>query len=311
MTTSKAEHIDNKDVHLIYDSAFKKLTKDMKTKLDSNTYFGLNEDTAHLAYIFFNKFKIQFYTALQLTFEGTTNPNGDYEYLDIASIHLIIRSCLETYLLFNYIYMQPNCMDVEIQLNEDNNYLDLIEFKYLLYRYDSNNQMLQAFSKESGIIKEKYNQSKKAKREYKCQIKSSSIFTQLSTDKKEELLKLNGWKPSWNKIALNVKPKIWNPHKKYNLLSQFAHTSYSAISNLNYYYQNIDDYDKNAVNLELFQIGSLFFHDIHRIFHVESEVFSEDEINLLSDFLGMATQSPAEILGKKNYISIMNRPPKY
>lgn len=288
---SLTEHIPNREVKYYYDRFIQKISKEIKKKYNNAQYIYLGKDGMYISLIIFEKFKIQFYSAISLAYKCTQNPLNEYEYIDIASIETIIRSCYETFLTFQYIYMQPEVIgenEVGMLKCDENEYQKRLEFKILLYKYEGYNQSYYGFS----TISEKKEQSKKMRDEYKKQIVESEIFKNLTSQEKEKLLQ--NWRPSWNKIASKTALSEWNSKNMYNIVSQYSHNSYTTLMTLNHYYTNLDKYDRDAMFVQLFEFTAILMNDYIRLFHIDHTIFEKDEINLLNEFYTLAQKNPTD-----------------
>ena len=76
---------------------------------------------------------------------------------------------------------------------------------------------------------------------------------------------------------------------QYNILCQYSHNSFSSLSTINYYYSNLDKYDLDAINCHLYEVTTLFVESMLQLFNLTLNIFSTDEINLMSEFKSMAT----------------------
>lgn len=285
MENNSTEHISNEDLQFVFDNILKKMTKCLANKLTESNSNILTEESKHLAVIMFNKFKIQFYSVMNLTYNMTTDMEKKYEYLDIASIHTIIRGCYETYLTYYYIYMMPNSFKIDykkLNYSDLEFYKDSINLKILLYRYEGANQS----SKLKQTIKGSKDNSININ-EIRKDLQNNKIFRSLSNKIKNEYFK--NWIPSWNYIAKNTLLSDWNSRGQYNLLSQYGHNSYNALCQLNHYYQKLYLYDRDAMNTQLYEFTSLFIENLLWLFEIDIHILTTDEINILGEFKYMAT----------------------
>lgn len=167
-----SENIENKEIQYFYDYVLQKITKEIQN------HPPLSEDL-YLANMLFQKFKIQFYSVMQLTYKMTHNPNNQYEYLDIASIKSIIRSAFETFLIFEYIFMQSKNMEIR-------------KLRMLLYKLHGYKDAKKIFNYNTNEYKEYH----KKYRETKDEIQRMEVYCDFSSEIQNKLI-FENWKPSW------------------------------------------------------------------------------------------------------------------
>ncbi|NFO86653.1 hypothetical protein FDC58_03745 [Clostridium botulinum] len=287
------EYISNHEVQYCYDRVLQKISKEIQKKYNSGEYMYLGQEGMYISLIIFDKFKIQFYSAISLAYKCTQNPLNQYEYIDIASIETIIRSCYETFLTFQYIYMQPEVIGenkVVILKSDKNEYLKRLQLKILLYKYEGYNQSYYGLS----AVPEKREESKKMSDECRAQIIKSEIFNNFNPQEKEQILK--NWRPSWNKIASKTELSEWNSNNMYNIISQYSHNSYTTLMTLNYYYTHLDEYNRDAMFVQLFEFTAILINDYIKLLHIDHTIFEEDEVNLLNKFYALAQKNPTELI---------------
>lgn len=288
---SLTEHIANHEVKYYYDRVLQKISKEIRKKYNNGEYIYLGQEGMHISLIIFEKFKIQFYSAVSLAYKCTQNPLNQYEYIDIASINAIIRSCYETFLTFQYIYMQPEVIgenEVDMLKFDKSEYLKRLKFKILLYKYEGYNQSYYGFS----TIPEKKEKIKELRDKYKNEIIKSEIFNSLNSQEKEKVLQ--NWRPSWNKIASRIELSEWNSKNMYNIISQYSHNSYTTLISLDYHYKHLDEYDRDSMFVQLFEFTAILINDYIRLFHIDDTIFEKDEINLLNEFFTLARKNPTD-----------------
>ena len=266
--------IENSEIQYLYDSIFQKITNKM------NKYAFDKNPSLYWANVMFQKFKIQFYSVMQLTYKRTRNPKNQYQYLDIASINSIIRSCFETFLIFEYIYTQSTSSDEK-------------ELKLLLYKYYGYKDARKAVGKyknpeECKAYNNYYNETKK-------EIEEMQLFNSLSKKERQELLHIN-WKPSWNKIISKTKFSELMGKSEYGKLSWYVHNTFAALSTLNYHYTHLNEYDFDAINLQFYMIATFFVQSMMAQFDITKDLFSEDELGIMGEFLLLSTKEGHEDL---------------
>ncbi|CEP94805.1 Uncharacterised protein [[Clostridium] sordellii] len=288
---SSTEHIANDEVRYYYDRVFQKVSKEIRKKYNDGEYKYLGQEGMGISLIIFDKFKIQFYSAMSLAYRCTQNPLNQYEYIDIASIETIIRACYETFLTFQYIYMQPEFIGekkVDMLNSDENEYSKRLKLKILLYQYEGYKQSYYGFS----TVPEKKEVSKELRDKYKKQIMNDEIFNKLNSKEKESVLK--NWRPSWNKIASETELSEWNSKNMYNIISQYCHNSYTMLLLLNHHYTHLDEFDRDSMFVQLFEFTAILINNYIRLFHIDHAIFEQDEINLLSEFYTLAQKNPTD-----------------
>jgi hypothetical protein len=262
------DHIENNEVQYIFDSIFQKISQEIiQRECVGESDFLIN--------CLFQKYKIQFYSVIQLTYKKTINPSGNHFYLDIASIQTVIRSCFETYLIFEYIFNQSSSESE-------------IDCKILLYKRGSAKEFMR-FQRNSLI----YNQAEEDIKSIDLLLEGNSYFLSLSEKDKKSLK--NNWRPSWMKIGENTLLSNTNNAEEYNSLSMYAHNTYHAIMNVHYYYNNLDKYDVDSTNSHLYIITTLFSKSIIERFNIRYSIFTNDEIGIMGEFIALAKKERHEL----------------
>ena len=267
--TNFSKDIENSEVRFYFDSIFKKLT-------DSISKQEMPNELNYWANCLFQKYKIQFYSIMKLTYDFTNDLEDKYKYFDIVSIHTLIRSCYETFLLFDYIYLKSKSVDER-------------NLKFLLYKYNGFKDQLYVVIKNS----DKYGKIKLDIEKTKSDIYKNNFFINLDIKIRNQLFQ--SWKPSWNEIAKDTIMSNWNSRKQYNLLCQHSHGSFASLLLIDYYYKNLEEYNFDAINCQLYQTTTLFIEGILRLYKIDFNIFSKSEIGLLQEFLYMATLEEKEI----------------
>ncbi|MBB3111989.1 hypothetical protein FHS18_004057 [Paenibacillus phyllosphaerae] len=270
MMIYNGDKIENHEIQYYYDSIFQKLTNRI------NGFHFHNDDSLYWANAMFQKFKIQFYSVMQLTYKMTRNPNNQYEYLDIASINSIIRSCFETFLIFEYIYTQPSSAHEK-------------KLRLLLYQYHGYKDARRMIDKKS----EQYKEYSEVCNDLKTSILNMSCFSTLPEKKRSDLL-FDSWKPSWNQIVAGTKFSTLMGKDEYGKMSWHVHNTFAALNNVDYYYRHLDEYDFDAINLQLYMVASHFIQSMLLQFEITIDLFSEDELGIISEFLLLSTKESME-----------------
>ena len=290
---NNTDHILNKEVQYYYDKILQKISSNIREKYNVGDYIYLGQDGMYIALVMFDKYKIQFYSAISLTYRCTQNPLNQFEYIDIASIHAIIRSCYETFLTFQYIYMQPESIgDYEINGFKDVRevFSRSLQLKIMLYKYEGYRQSYLGFS----ALPEEKEKNRKVCDDYKATILNNEIIKCFSDDEKNNIL--NNWKPSWNKIASKTELSTWNSKNMYNIISQYCHNSYTRLMLLDYHYTHLDKFDRDAMLVQLFEFTAILINNYIKLFHIEHSIFDKDEINLLNEFYTLAHINPTDTI---------------
>lgn len=280
--------ISNHEVKFYMDKILKKISGFLKGRIEGKEYGVLDYESMYICILFFERFKIQFYTSHKLSIEFTNDLEKKYEYLDIVSIQTIQRSCYESYLLFNYLFLQ---MSKYIEVGSPEEYLEELNFKLLLYKQDGYFQAVNSSETE----KEK-EEAQKCKKTIEKKIRESSIYKSLDMQKQKELFKT--WKPSWNDIAKNTIFSTWSSKKMYNIQSQTAHSSYISLIKMNYHYTNLEKYDIDSINLPLYSLVVLYVEDLNKLLTFPEEFFTFKELSLLGEFKYILSEEPSNILRK-------------
>lgn len=287
------EHIPNSEVYIYYSSIVRKMTNLLASYNLGNSSPLLNDESTQILILMFEKYRIHFYSIVHLTYNGTSDIEDDEKYLDISSITLIIRSCYEVYLLFHYIFMQASKVSKNFKVESFENYRDAILLRCLLYKHDAYVQTIKAYNQ----VPQKKNTANSLRSKIILEIKANPIFVKLQKKEQENLLER--WKKSWADIAKETELSKWASIENYNLMSQYAHSSFTALESLDYYNNNPSLYDKDSMNLMLYITTTLFVKELCQVLHVGNqkfmETFSKDEINLMNEFYGLALKEPPEL----------------
>lgn len=293
MSNKSTDHIANNEVQYYYDKILQKISVNIREKYNSGEYIFLGQEEMYLLIVMFDKYKIQFYSAMTLTYRCTQNPLQKYEYIDIASIQTIIRSCYETFLTFEYIFMQPDIISKfeksELAKSKEA-YCESVRLKILLYKYEGYRQSYFGFS----TIKAEKEKNRKIYEDYKLEILNNKIFKSYNDKSKNYILE--NWRPSWNSIASRTELSEWNSKNMYNIISQYTHNSYTSLISLDHHYKNLDKYDRDAMLVQLFEFTAILINDYIRLFHIEHALLNEDEINLLNEFYTLAHKNPTDTI---------------
>ena len=284
--TLHSENISNEEVKYYMDEVLKKISRYILTIANENEYGLLENESLYICRLFFERFKIQFYSAHKLANEFTNDTNHNSEYLDIVSIEAIQRTCYENYLLFNYLYIQKG-QYMDIVDRED--YLIELKFKLLLYKRDGYYQNELALS----TYLEKKKEAIRFKKDIEKIIVNTSIYKNLNIERKKNLYK--EWKPSWNEISKGTILSEWYSKNMYNILSQNSHSSYVSLIKMDHHYRNLEEYDRDSMNLQLYILVTLYLEDLYQLLKFPKELFSLKELSLMGEFKLIAQKNPNDI----------------
>lgn len=174
-------------------------------------------DTQPLA----KKFFFHLGTALRLQ-EGTflhLPSVGQFPFIDFPSISILVRSALESYLTFQFIFVQPNSLEEK-------------KFRHTVWAYNGlrDRQRFKLTTKEGY---EKLESEKPRIEELKRQIRDSTFYAELPKDLKKKVIK-GGWRlgKQWIEIA-----EASGTHREYfvslyTYLSSYAHSGYLSVLQL-------------------------------------------------------------------------------
>lgn len=257
------ELIKNDEVQYYFNSIFKKII----IVLQKQTVL-VNDEILTWGAVMFQKYTIQFFTAMQLTYERTKSPSKQGEYLDIVSINTINRAAYETFLLFEYIYTLPKSKDER-------------NFRFWLYQYYGYKDCLKISERGTTSYREFEDYIKITRKK----IQSTNCFKILTNTERDKLLTIADWKPNWNDIAKEVKLSYLNSNTVYKMLSWYAHNSFAALRAVNQYYQSLEGYDIDATNGHLFTISALYVQSVQLIYVIKADLFTENEQGILNEFL--------------------------
>ncbi|GIO35740.1 hypothetical protein J41TS12_06010 [Paenibacillus antibioticophila] len=288
---NSAKHIKNDEVQNYYDKVLQKISTNIRDKYNSGDYFSLGQEGMYISLVMFDKYKIQFYSAISLTYRCTQSPCNQFEYLDIASIYAIVRSCYETFLTFQYIYMQPEAIgqhEIKDYKMSRESFFKSLHLKILLYKFEGYKQSISGFSS----LPEELRKNKKLSEEYRVKILNNKIIKTFSDEQKNDIL--DNWKPSWNKIASKTELSTWNSKNMYNILSQHSHNTYTSLMLLDNHYRNLDEFSKEAMLVQLYEFTAILINNYVKLFHIDRSILDKDEIALLNEFYFLAHKNPKD-----------------
>ncbi|MHB0897322.1 MAG: hypothetical protein ACYC1A_07225 [Spirochaetales bacterium] len=195
-------------------------------------------------------------------------PNTNNKISDTFMLNTAIRTCLETYLLYQYIFCEKS--------------ESVKEFRFLCWikeglqtriDYLIKNESLQLTQDKDKINIEILND----------RIKSNSTFKECSDKRKNEVLKRHNWRPSWNKLLKDSDLPKGYKNVLYSSLSSYAHSESLRLSIF-----NNNDYINIARNEELALLPIVLIMAIN--------VYKNVKLNY-----------NIEIIETKKYIDIINK----
>jgi hypothetical protein len=155
--------------------------------------------------------------------------NINVNFLDVPSILIITRAAIESYIVFNYVYLQPTNSD------EAN-------FRYWAWEYTGTfqRQRIMAVLPES---KEKLKHEKKVLDKIRDALSETGTFKSLTTKQQNNLVNGGNWTipvstgdqnyyPSWSKLAKLAGLNDKMAFEYYGFLSEYAHSTSWSIMQL-------------------------------------------------------------------------------
>ena len=171
-------------------------------------------------------------SSLLYLIQGTPiiNNTKDEKYPDLGSIYLLARAQIENYLIFFYLYLQPDTKDEA-------------DFKLYLYELSGLN-LRQQFNYTTKEQKEKKNKEKLEIDELIEKIKHNNYFYHLSAKKRKDLLYRKPAKTmSWSELITSSYLNEEHFMKMWRLYSNYAHSEIIC-------YIQIAEYTKNPIELK-------------------------------------------------------------
>ncbi|MCG3704330.1 hypothetical protein L5F68_08285 [Aliarcobacter butzleri] len=282
--------IENEEVEEILFSILEKIN--IKLCFIEN-YINDDEELEILKINFFKIFFKQFNTIIILLSKTKYKYNLKFEYTDIKSIYILIRSVHELYLTFQYIF---NSKYFNVSKEEETN------FKYLLYKYCGEKDNIKAFHNKKNItgLNDEQEQAlvkyEKASEKMFSLISSNKIYHTLSKTIKKKIQNGISWKINkekeltWTELLENTYMSTEYGKGYYAVLCQYSHTTYNSITlELNH------NYDKLGVLYHLSLITSLIVKEYINISFdgnivkiTEDDIISKRELSLIVEFITMS-----------------------
>lgn len=270
------QHIKNKDVGFIFEKILERIYSSARKNLLNSP---IDQLSAKLGLEILNKVRIQYSSAIHLTFNHRIDPYfKTMQILDIASINSIIRSIYESILINNYIYMQSELFRKENNIIDKNITNDeIIEFKVILFEYDGSKQLpdLNRFSHPESRVHRDLKQIEKI-------LTNNKVFKSLSVKNANNIK--NKWKPKIEKLieATDI-DSAWG-NDEYKLMSYYCHNAINAINTIAHFERYKNTFDNNAINCFLYSITAIYINDLKTYLDIEYSNLHRDEINLISEF---------------------------
>lgn len=285
------QHIKNNDVGFIFERVLERIYSSARENLLKSP---IDQSSAKLGLEILNKTRIQYSTAIHLTFSHKMDPYcKNMQILDIASSNSIIRSIYESILTHNYIYMQSEVFKKENNITDKkvtNN--DIIEFKVILFEYDGAKQLpnLNRFSHPESRTHRDLERIEKI-------LINNKVFKSLPTKNANNIK--NKWKPKIEKlIEASGIDLAWGTDE-YKIMSYFCHNTINAINTIAHYERYKNKFDKIAMNCFLYAMTAVYINDLKSYLDIGCAKLDRDEINLISEFFYIA-QNGQQAFSQKN-----------
>lgn len=276
--------IKNKDVFQILFGALLNIHKHLE-----NNYGNMSE-IENTKYNLFNIFTKQYNTtyAISKNSKYITKPTIIYD--DTKSIHVLIRSCHELYLTYNFL------STAEDKNNENKE----IEFKYKCYK-------LAGFIDEKrtfGIINHPSHLKEKEKLarnidDLRKKITQDEIYKTFSKEIQTAIL--NGqWrvkrnkKLSWNELIEYTPIAEQRGKLEYHLLSTYAHNSYNSII-LEAHNSKKKDEDEGRL-AHLHTLSALMSKTTIETFKINPDILTKKEQALIIEFIFIARENATPVM---------------
>jgi len=235
----------------------------------------------HSHYGMFKIFFKQYNTILVLTRGVNYLYSPEYSYVDIKSVYVLIRSCHELYLTFNYLVTQG--ILAENDLRE-------IDFKFKCYSlsgmFDNERtfELTKNFEGQKRLYLQEIAGLREKKKNLLSEIEAHPIYAVLS-DESKRLVGSGRWRVgingalSWNDL-LQYTPLAKNYGQlEYHLMSMYAHSSHNSLL-----LEAQHDYNAEGILFHLYILSSLFMAAILRAHGLDFGFFPKREEALITEF---------------------------
>lgn len=98
---------------------------------------------------------------------------------------------------------------------------------------------------------------------------------------------LCGWKPRFARCIELCGLNCQYANNMYTTLSSYVHNTNITINTVTYFFNNQEKFDKISMLCFLFIILSAFVNDCMHFWNIPKTLFTDDEYNLLCEFLSM------------------------
>lgn len=161
--------------------------------------------------------KFLYHAASAFYLQKSTNlPEFKASFFDPASINVLGRAALETFLIFYYVFIEPKCEQQQ-------------DFRYNCWSYAGFLER-QKFPVHSPQGKKKLSEEKAIVASLKARITSNRVFNKLTNRQQKNLLQRGEWRlSSWTKIALSAGLSEVHAKEFYHFLCGYAHAGNLSI----------------------------------------------------------------------------------
>lgn len=136
--------------------------------------------------------------------------------IDVSSLYVMMRTQIENYLTYFYLYMQPDSKEVQ-------------RYRFLIYEL-SGYESRQKFDALTSFTANKQKTERDRIREIITELKGNDIFNSLEEQIQKQILKENRAKIiGWNKLLDESQLSNEVFQKSWNLYSNFAHSEFASL----------------------------------------------------------------------------------
>jgi len=222
-----------------------------------------SKDWLYYASILTNKFIYHSISLLSL-FKGVKPQHfstNSIELIDISSIYILLRTIIENYLTFYYLYVQPESKTE-------------IEFKFNLYKLSGLIRRQKLIPRSLGTIEKKEKESKEIEIILQ-EIKNNLYFLSLNEKRQNSIIKnpqprLYSWNNIMNSSEINndIIIHLWS------MCSNYAHSEYWSLI-------QIKDFSKESNNFILEMSITVFIMLVSIMINDFNKVFTDEGYNLI------------------------------
>lgn len=273
--TLKSEIRNNEVPDLFHKMLFKQGAEIYKKKLASKAQTNL--------YNLFNLFFRQYNTILVIAKKIEHINHPETYYLDITSVHALIRCCHERFLALWYL-ATPGIFP---QLSS----IDEFDFKFLCFYHGGLVDSLQNIKLKSKLVDTNnlnniINNQIDDRANTFLKIKKYPIFNELEAETKKSIEKYGAWRVadkkilSWNELARISPLNSAMAQYEYQTTSLYTHPGYAGLSADILHDQNID-----GLLAYLYVLAASYIKVMDNILPKSSEEFTSRELACLTEFL--------------------------